>query len=137
MKKRFCHVRLFPPEIRQNGPCKRSIHSTLATYTWHVYAPQRVLCVTDAAEGRCIGAVKVLMLSGLPFAYTLSGYAFGCIRDGIAVTRTLRKARKHGYTGYAFAFADTRAGGGARGGNPHYIYVYAFCLITYTYTLFV
>jgi hypothetical protein len=66
------------------------------------------------------------MLSGLPFAYTLSGYAFGCIRYGIAVTHTLRKAHRQGYTGYAFAFADTRAGGGARGGNPHYIYVYAF-----------
>jgi hypothetical protein len=64
------------------------------------------------------------------FRVTLLGVL--CVR--CYATRMSRRLAGIGYTGYAFAFRGTCAGGGARGGNPRYIYVYAFCLVTYMYS---
>lgn len=76
----------------------------------------------------CIGAAKRLVLSKLPYAYTLSGYAFGCVTREVLRYAHEPKARGHRVHGLRVCVPGARVGAGARGGNPHYIYVYAFCI---------
>ena len=103
---------------------------------------RKVLCVRCYAlricqVSECIGAAKRLMFSKLPYAYTLSGYAFGCVMREVLRYTHEPKACGHRVHGLRVCVPGARVGAGARGGNPRYIYVYAFCLITYMYSIFI
>lgn len=63
------------------------------------------------------GNLYTKYINGNWFRYT---WVMCCVTTGEAHKP---KAHTNRYTGHVDAFRDTRAGGGARGGNPHYIYV--------------